>query len=127
MGDAGDCRLRSGVQQSGNVDQVGLKRELALFEAGHVEPEIDQRQKLLTGTMNRGGVFADLGGGTMRVAGEAVGKADDEVERGAQFVRHAREKVARGGCGPELGLSHVGAVWLWRSAIAAVSTSTASA
>src|SRR5580704_16635988 len=80
-----------------------LRRDLEIvgLDLRHVENAVDDRQQMVAGIVDQAGIFvAPLGIEHQRgFSLEHLGKADDGVERCAQFVAHGGEEAALGGIG----------------------------
>ena len=80
-----------------------LRRDLEIvgLDLRHVEYAVDDRQEMMSGIVDEAGIFvAALGVEHQRVfLHQHFGKADDGIERRAQFVTHGGEEAALGGVG----------------------------
>ena len=89
------------LDQRGQRHRLDRQAQAARFDLRQVEDFIDQRQKMAARSddvLHEGALLHDSRG--QRFVGQQLGKAEDGVERRAQFVRHAGEKAVLGLAGP---------------------------
>ena len=81
----------------------GLRRDLEIvgLDLRHVENAVDHRQQVVPGIVDEAGIFVAASGieRQHRFLHQHFRKADDGVERRAQFVAHGGEEAALGGIG----------------------------
>ena len=86
-------RLLQGARQR---DRHDIQRQASGLDLGDVQHLVDQREQVLAGAQN----VTDIGLLRLgRVHVQQLRKAQDRVERGPQFVAHARQELAFGAAG----------------------------
>lgn len=108
-----------------HIDFIDVQIDIAGLDLGKVEDLVDQFEKMAAGRVDVAGIFGDLfRRQRVTVAGKQIGKADDGIQRRAQFVAHVREERALGpvcGLGLLLGLDQRHLRLLARQAAASMS------
>ena len=82
------------AQQIFQIIFYGNQFHFALFDFGKIKDSVDEIQKQMTGVVDVCGIVEDFGfAGSVQ---DHLVHADDRVDRGADFVGHAREKIGFG-------------------------------
>ena len=87
---------QAGGEDGREVDRLAIDRELAGLDLRDVENAVDEGEEVFGRLLDVARILLDLFRCRHRLGVEHVGKADDGVERGAQFMAHVGDEFGLG-------------------------------